>query len=126
VRGNRFSSHFEKRSTFRWKDEIEASILQVMSVADMPITEADILEEVVDIGQAGMPADLARAIVKLRFNQTAVRRMNELAEKNGQGTLTQPERALMEKYIRVGNFLNLMQAKARQTLAATDRTHEHG
>ena len=43
--------------------------------------------------------------------------MNELAEKNRQGTLTESEAAEMEKYLRVGNFLNLMQAKARLTLA---------
>ena len=43
--------------------------------------------------------------------------MNELANKNRQGTLTDAERTEMEQYLGVGNFLNLMQAKARLSLA---------
>ena len=60
-----------------------------------------------------MSPESARAILDLRFDPSALRRMNELAEKNRQGTLTEPERQEMDKYVRVGNFLNLMQAKAR-------------
>jgi len=43
--------------------------------------------------------------------------MNELAEKNRQGTNAPSERALLERYLRVGNFLNLIHAKARCALA---------
>ncbi|EDX74593.1 hypothetical protein MC7420_6071 [Coleofasciculus chthonoplastes PCC 7420] len=42
--------------------------------------------------------------------------MNELAEKNNRGLLSETERQDMEKYLRVGNFLNLLHAKARQSL----------
>ena len=45
--------------------------------------------------------------------------MNELAEKNRQGALTGSERALLDKYLRVGSFLNLMQAKARLSLTSS-------
>ena len=86
----------------------------------MPITEADILEQVIDAEQAGFPAEVAQAIVGLRFSQKAIRQMNDLAEKNRQGTLTEAEQALMQRYLRVGNFLNLRQAKARQSLAAAE------
>jgi hypothetical protein len=82
------------------------------------ITEADILAQVIHPDQPGLPRELARAILDLRFDQAAVERMNELAEKNRQGTLTDAERADMEKYLRVGNFLNLMQAKARLRTAS--------
>jgi hypothetical protein len=88
-----------------------------MSSANPPIAEAQILEQVVLPDQPGMPPEFARAILDLRFDQSAVNRMNELAEKNRQGTLAEPERQEMEKYLRVGNFLNLMQAKARLSLA---------
>ncbi len=81
-------------------------------------TEADILEQVVLPGQPGFSPELARAIVGLRFGPSAVSRMTELAEKNGQGTLSETERAEMAMYLRVGNFLNLMQAKARMSLAS--------
>jgi hypothetical protein len=43
--------------------------------------------------------------------------MNELAEKNRQGSLTEGESEELDKYLRFGNFLNLMQAKARLVLA---------
>jgi hypothetical protein len=38
--------------------------------------------------------------------------MNELAEKNRQNAIAPSERALLERYLRVGNFLNLIHAKA--------------
>jgi hypothetical protein len=77
------------------------------------LTEAHILEHVVMSDQAGMSPESAQAILDLRFDPPALNRLNELAEKNRQGTLTESERQEMDKYMRVGNFLNLMQAKAR-------------
>jgi hypothetical protein len=77
------------------------------------LTEAHILEQVVMSDQAGMSPESARAILDLRFDPSALSRMNELAEKKRQGTLTESEREEMDNYLRVGNFLNLMQAKAR-------------
>ncbi len=68
--------------------------------------------------QPGMSPESARAILDLRFDPRAINRMNELAEKNRQGTLTEAERQEMDKYLRVGNFLNLMQVKARLALAS--------
>jgi hypothetical protein len=82
------------------------------------VTEADILEQVVTPHQPGLSPESARAILDLRFGPEAVSRMNELAEKNRQGTLTEDERSLLDKYLRVGNFLNLMQAKARLSLTS--------
>ncbi len=63
--------------------------------------------------QPGMSPESARAILDWRFDAVALGRMNDLAEKNRQGTLTESEREEMETYVRVGNLLNLMQAKAR-------------
>jgi hypothetical protein len=42
--------------------------------------------------------------------------MNELAEKNRQGTIAPSESAVLARYLRVGNFLNLDRAKARCAL----------
>jgi hypothetical protein len=89
-----------------------------MSNGERTLTEADILDQIIEPGQPGLPPESARAILALRFGPNAVQRMNELAEKNRQGTLTDAERELMEKYLRVGNFLNLLQAKAHRSLAA--------
>jgi len=76
------------------------------------LTEADILEQVIMSDQAGMSPESARAILDLRFDPSALGRMNELAENDRLGTLTDSERQERENYMRVGNFLNLMQAKA--------------
>jgi hypothetical protein len=80
-------------------------------------SEAEILSQVVNPRQPGLAPEAARAIIELRFGPDAVQRMNELAEKNRLGTLTAGERRVLENYQRVGNFLNLMQAKARLSLA---------
>jgi uncharacterized protein YnzC (UPF0291/DUF896 family) len=66
-----------------------------------------------------MSPESARAILDLRFDPLVVGRMNELAEKNRQGTLIEAERQEMKDYLQVGNFLNLMQAKARLLLDST-------
>jgi hypothetical protein len=80
-------------------------------------TEGQILEQVIEPDSAGISPEAAQALLRLRFNAAAVARMNELAEKNRQGTLAPPERALLERYQRVGNFLNLIHAKAHCALA---------
>jgi len=91
-----------------------------MSERNTPITEADILSQVVAPDQADLPPEFARSILNLKFSQAALDRMKELAGKNNQGLLTEAERAEMEKYMRVGNFLDLMQAKARLSLQTAD------
>jgi uncharacterized protein YnzC (UPF0291/DUF896 family) len=80
-------------------------------------SEADILERVIEPSATGMSAEAAKALLGFRFNESAVARINELAEKNRQGTLTPAERALLERYQRVGNFLNQIHAKARCALS---------
>ena len=81
-----------------------------------PITEADIMAHVIAPDQPGLPPESARAILELKFDQTARERMHDLAEKNRADTLSEAERMEMEKYLRVGQFLNLLQAKARVSL----------
>jgi uncharacterized protein YnzC (UPF0291/DUF896 family) len=81
------------------------------------ITEADILTEVVAPDQPDLPHEFARSLLELRFRQRAIDRMNDLAEKSRQGTLTDAERDELDRYLRVGSFLNLIQAKARQSLS---------
>ena len=91
-----------------------------MNTAGNVVTEAQILERVVMPDEPNLSPEAARAILGLGFDQPAVKRMNELADKNGIGTLTHAERHEMETYLRVGNFLNLLQAKARLSLAQSD------
>jgi len=87
-----------------------------MATAPTEITEADILGELIAPDQPTLPEASAKSILSLRFNQQAIDRMNELAEKNRSGDLKNDERELLAKYQRVGNFINLLQAKARLSL----------
>ncbi len=80
-------------------------------------TDSEILEQVMEPDNSGMSPEAARALLRFRFNAVALARMNELAEKNRKGTILPSERALLERYLRVGNFLNLIHAKARCALA---------
>ena len=88
-----------------------------MSNGHKTITESDILEQLVTHEHAGFSPEAARTLLHLRFGPEAIRRMSELAEKNRQGILTAEERADLEKYLRVGNFINILQARARLALA---------
>jgi len=85
----------------------------IMSELVTVATETEILEQVIEPNATGMSVEAAKALLAFRFNESAVARINELAEKNRQGKLIPSERALLERYQRVGNFLNLMHAKAR-------------
>ena len=78
--------------------------------------------QVVAPDRADLSPELARSILDLKFSRTAVDRMNELADKSNRGILSDPEREEMEKYMRVGSFLDLMQAKARLSLQNADST----
>ena len=80
------------------------------------LTEADIFARIIHPEAGNLPQEVSRLILELRFEAEDVTRMNKLAEKNNRGLLSKTERQEMEKYLRVGNFLNLLHAKARQSL----------
>jgi hypothetical protein len=82
------------------------------------LSHGDILGEVIAPKRGDLPRAAARTLLEFRFDRSAVDAMNALAEKNRRGTLSAEERALMEEYARVGNFLNLVHAKARRSLKA--------
>ena len=80
------------------------------------LTEADILTEVVEPNRATFSPQLAEELLSLRFNDNATNRIRDLLQKNNAGNITPAEKSTLENYLRVGEFLDLMQAKARITL----------
>ena len=72
--------------------------------------ESDIIERLV------LPPNSAEALVSLKISDTDEQRLQDLMEKNNKGTITADERAEMESYRRFGNFLAIVQAKARELL----------
>ncbi|MHB8524181.1 MAG: hypothetical protein ACYDH9_25960 [Limisphaerales bacterium] len=66
-------------------------------------------------------AESARRIVALRAGPAAVRRVAQLARKCDEGRLAPQERAEYQFYIEVGDFVAVLQAKARRFLAGQGR-----
>ena len=79
-------------------------------------SEADILSRVIAPEQPTLSEEAARSIVALAFAQQDLERMNELAEKGRDGTLSPPEEAELDSYERVGCLLGILQSKARASL----------
>jgi hypothetical protein len=80
------------------------------------MTEADILADVIGSDNDKLSPEAARAILNLKFGKTATREMRQLLKKNNRGSITAEERVLLERYLRVGRFLDLLQAKAKLSL----------
>jgi hypothetical protein len=88
----------------------------IMSTTTM--TEAEILAEVLVAERGDLPPAVARSVLGWKFPRAAVAKINRLARANQRGSITPIEREVLERYLRVGSFLNLLQAKARLSLAA--------
>lgn len=59
----------------------------------------------------------AEALLRLRADREMQGRIEELANKSTEGRLTPEERDEYDALIRVGNFVAILQAKARRLLA---------
>jgi len=60
--------------------------------------------------------ELARSILAMRFTDEAQTTVRSLLDKSNQGTLTVQEQAALDRYLRVGQFIDLLQAKARLSI----------
>lgn len=63
-----------------------------------------------------LPADAAQKIVDLRIDPKLQSRLDELAEKANQGTLTATERAEYDGYIEELDVIAIFKVKARAAL----------
>lgn len=80
------------------------------------ITEADIFSRIFEPEKANLSPAAARSILQLDFPPADRERMNALAEKARQGTLSPDEEQELNQFIRVGHLLAIMQSKARRSL----------
>jgi hypothetical protein len=65
-----------------------------------------------------LTADVARQIVELRLDFGTQARIDELADKANEGTLSPAERAEYEGYVEAIDIVSILQAKARKLLVA--------
>jgi hypothetical protein len=79
------------------------------------MTEAAILDRVVSLA-GDLTPEAARGLLTLRFDAQTTRLIRRLLQQNNRGTISAEDRLALEKYLRIGQFLDLLQAKARQSL----------
>jgi hypothetical protein len=84
------------------------------TVVETP-TDSDIFARVIAADEA-IPPNVARSVLAWKFPEPDLDRVRKLQEKNNAGTISDAERRELESYVRVGQFVAVMQAKARLTL----------
>jgi hypothetical protein len=85
-------------------------------------TASAIWRRIVKPGQGTLTPELARAILKLDFEAEDHARVKRLSAKAQKGSLTPPERAELEEYVRVNNELTILQSKARLSLKRANQS----
>ncbi len=78
--------------------------------------EAAIWSRIIQPEKNSLSPEVARSILELRFSERELDHMNELAQKNRQGLLSETERQELEGYVKVGDVLSLLHLKARKSL----------
>jgi hypothetical protein len=81
------------------------------------ITEADILAEVIAPDGPALNAEVAQSLLTLTFPKTTTKEIRRLLQKNKRGTISAGERMALEKYLRVGQLLDLLHARVRLALS---------
>jgi hypothetical protein len=78
-----------------------------------PKTTAIIFSRLWD-GDCQLTMPVARHILKLRFSDSDLARMRELAERNREGQLSPAELDELDSFVTVGDLLAMLQSKARR------------
>lgn len=87
-----------------------------MAANTQPVIEAEILAAVIAPNEPSWPPQLATLVLALQFTPDQVAHIRNLAERNNAGTLSDSERAELQSYEHIGNFLSLAHSKARLSL----------
>ncbi len=85
----------------------------------MSMVEAEILSRVIEPEEASLEPKVAEAVLAMGFKTRDKQRIDELAEKAREGTLSKEERVEAESYERVGHLVSLLKSKARHSLASS-------
>jgi hypothetical protein len=82
------------------------------------VSEGEILSHVLESLDKNSWHRAAEAVSKLSFPKKDLDRVDQLLRKNRSGKISKGEHKELETYLRVGNFLGLMRARAERELAA--------
>jgi hypothetical protein len=80
-------------------------------------TQEAILDEMLEPLVEALTPETARAVAQIRPKASVQARVDQLASKCNEGNLSADERAEYEDYVRVGNLLAVIKAKARRIVA---------
>jgi hypothetical protein len=83
-----------------------------MSSGTTAVTESEILSRAIETIDRAQWSRVAHVLSELKLPDGDLDRADELLEKNRTGRISDAERAELEKYLRVSNFLDLMRARA--------------
>lgn len=86
------------------------------------LTESDILSDVLMTSRGDLSAEVAQSVLRWKFGRRSTSRINKLAERNQDGTISTGEREELERFLRVGGLLNRLHAKVRLCLQSTEET----
>lgn len=75
-----------------------------------------VMQELIEPVSQCFTPEVAQRIVSLRASPAVQQRIDELADKCNEGTLTHDEKEQYADYVRTINFIGVLQAKARQML----------
>jgi hypothetical protein len=81
-----------------------------------------VLDKLFDPVEKCLTPEVAQRLVRVRAPADVQQRLDELADKCSDGTLTADEQGEYETYVRTINFIGVLQAKARAVLAS-DSAH---
>jgi hypothetical protein len=81
------------------------------------IIEAEILERIISPQKLDWSPEVARSMLNLKFDAASTRRIRQLLNKNNRGVISAEERLVLERYMRVGQLLDLLHAKSRFCLS---------
>ena len=79
--------------------------------------ENAVLDEVLEPVARCFTPDVAQRIASLKASPALQARLDDLAQKSNEGTLTLAERANYEAFVEAVDFVAILQAKARDILA---------
>jgi hypothetical protein len=80
-----------------------------------PPADSDIFARVIGTDDE-MPPAVARRVLAWKFPPKDVKRFRQLQGKNNAGTISDVEYRELETYVRVGQFVSVVQAQARLSL----------
>jgi len=81
------------------------------------IEQTSVLDRVLDPFAQSLSPDAARLIVSYRADEHTQARVDELADKANEGTLSVEERKEYDKYLEALHLITVLQAKARRLLS---------